>query len=396
MDFWPFICIFVTLVLILFFRRIDKRTINFNKFKRYAEKLSADFNVFLNQKKEDFSESMQDLDGALKKAAQILAKIEIADNNLKSSYATAEDEKGELENIKNELEKLKEMKEDISAEIVEIDKNLPSLKQLSRRIQKMGIEIVENEKALKNTSSMLPVIEKRVQEQTDKVLNDVRSNVLKEAKGLFVPVIDEYRASLELLKSTLSEELKRFKGEVQDHTGLVYQKIDELNSSIEACGSKLTSFESETIISLKEKIAELDSALNETKRKIEKTEKESVRVFLKKAEDEYNNYINVLESSQAKYKGNIFQRIEERAKDLSTYVTRLEGRVQNLLDDVKKETDKYGEVLNLKIKTHESEADVLKSRIISDINEEANRNLILIKPIVSEMNEKLLAYNKEF
>lgn len=260
----------------------------------------------------------------------------------------------------------------------------------------MGIEIAENEKALKNTASMLPAIEKRVQEQTDKVLEDVRSNVLKEAKGLFVPVIDEYRASLELLKSTLSDELKRFKGEVQDHTGLVYQKIDELNSSIEACGSKLTSFESETIISLKEKIAELDSALNETKRKIEKTEKESVRVFLKKAEDEYNNYINVLENSQAAYKGNIFQKIEERAKDLSTYVTRLEGRVQNLLDDVKKETDKYGEVLNLKIKTHESEADALKSRIISEINEEANKNLLLIKPIASEMNEKLLAYKKEF
>lgn len=138
MDFWPFICIFVSLVLILFFRRIDKRTINFNKFKRYAEKLSADFNIFLTQKKEDFSDSIHDLDGALKKAAQILAKIEMADSSLKSSYANAEDEKDELENIKNELEKLKEMKEDISSEIVEIEKNLPSLKKLSRRISKNG------------------------------------------------------------------------------------------------------------------------------------------------------------------------------------------------------------------------------------------------------------------
>ena len=73
MNFWPFITIFVSLVLILLFRRIDKRIINFNKFKKYAEKLSADFDVFFRQKKEDISESIQDLDSALKKAAQVLS-----------------------------------------------------------------------------------------------------------------------------------------------------------------------------------------------------------------------------------------------------------------------------------------------------------------------------------
>ena len=99
MNFWPFISIFVSLVLILLFRRIDKRTINFNKFKKYAEKLSSDFNIFFSQKKEDISESIQDLDNALKKAAQVLAKIEMTDVSLKSNY-------GEIQNKKDELNEI--------------------------------------------------------------------------------------------------------------------------------------------------------------------------------------------------------------------------------------------------------------------------------------------------
>ena len=51
MSYWPFVTIFVSLILILFFRRLDKRTINFNKFKKYAEKLSEDFNLFLGKKR---------------------------------------------------------------------------------------------------------------------------------------------------------------------------------------------------------------------------------------------------------------------------------------------------------------------------------------------------------
>ncbi|HEB30303.1 MAG TPA: hypothetical protein ENI15_05430, partial [Spirochaetes bacterium] len=396
MNFWPFISIFVSLVLILLFRRIDKRIINFNKFKKYAEKLSSDFNIFFNQKKEDIFESIHDLDSALKKAAQVLAKIEMADVSLKSNYGEIQNKRDELITIRSELAELTNVKKDISAEISKIEKNLPPLKKLSKRIRKMGVDVVRNEKALKNASTILPGIEKKAREETEKVLSEAGRRVLVQAKELFAPIIKEYSESLEFLKSSHGSVVGKFRKELQQSTDLVDRRLEELNSSIAVCESKITSFESDTVGSLREKITELDSAVIEVNRKIEKAERESIRTFLKKAEDEYKNYANLLEKTQSAYKGNLFMKIEERAKDLSTYIARLEGRVQNLLDDVKKETDRYGDVLHLKIKTHEGEADILKNRIIAGINEEANKGLLKIKPIASEMNEKLLAYKEEF
>ena len=95
MNFWPFLTIFISLIIILFFRRIDKRTINFNKFKRYADKLSSDFNHFLIQKREEFEGSIKQLERAIQKAGEILAKIEMADASLKSSFVDIRGEKSE-------------------------------------------------------------------------------------------------------------------------------------------------------------------------------------------------------------------------------------------------------------------------------------------------------------
>ena len=286
MNVWPFITIFVSLVLILLFRRIDKRIINFNKFKKYAEKLSADFNVFFNQKKEDISESIHDLDTALKKAAQVLARIEMTDGSLKSSFGEIQNKRDELNAIKNELNELTAVKKEITGEINKIEKNLPSLKKLSKRIQKMGFDIVRNEKALKSASDMLPSIEKRAREETERVLSEAGRKVLEQAKELFAPIVKEYSESLEFLKSSHGSAAGKFRQELAESVELVERRLEELNSSIEVCENKISSFESDTIDSLRDKTTELDSSIIEVNRKIEKAERESIRTFLKKAEDE--------------------------------------------------------------------------------------------------------------
>ena len=53
MSYWPIVTVVISLILILFFRRLDKRLINFHKFKRYSDKLMADFEEFLKQRKEE-------------------------------------------------------------------------------------------------------------------------------------------------------------------------------------------------------------------------------------------------------------------------------------------------------------------------------------------------------
>jgi len=396
MNVWPFITILASLILILFFRRIDKRTINFNKFRKYAEKLSSDFDTFLKHKKEEFSNSLIDLDIAIKKASQLLTRITLSGENLKASYTNIEKEKKFLENLKKELEKLKNLKEEVANEVDSIGKSLPSLKKLGQRVQKISIGIVENEKALKNASLFIPSIEKRVNEKAKKAIDDITEKIFDDAKDMFSPLIDEYRDSLELLRSAGKDELERFKKDTQTVMDVVNQKVKDLNGSIEQGKNKLSIMERESIFPIEDKISALNESLREAMEKVEYIERETAKSFLKMAEGEYKNFVKLLEKSHLEHQNTVFQKIEEKSKDLSSYIAKLEGRVFNLLKDIKLETDKYAETLNLKARANESEVDLLKNKVISEINEETNKNLLQIKPLVSEMNEKLLIYRKDF
>jgi DNA repair exonuclease SbcCD ATPase subunit len=396
MDFWPFLTIFVSLVLILFFRRIDKRTLNFNKFKRYAEKLSEDFSHFVNEKKNDFSGSVSDLDEAIRRASQMIGKIQIADENLAERLVDVKSERGELEAIKLELEKLKKVKGEIRSEVKQLHENLPSLKKLSKRVKKVGIDIARNEKSLKNAFSMLTELEDRTKEKVETALKEMHDSIIEEAKGFFAPVMEEYRSTLELQKNAQEEELVRFRKDALSMTEGAVQRLEELSGSFDDLKEKLVTLETEGLSSVENRLSVIDGELSDVRHRIEQMEKETTRVFLRKAEEEYQRYISSIEKSEAIFKDDVFRMIEAKAKDLSSYVTRLEGRVENLLDDIKNETDKHAETLNLRIQSQQSEAEVLKKRIISEINEEANKGLLIIKPIVTEVNEKLLKYKREF
>jgi chromosome segregation ATPase len=396
MNVWPFLTIFISLVLILFFRRIDKRTINFNKFKRYAEKLSADFNEYVQQKKEVLSGSLHDLENGLMKATQILARIEMADESMKSGLLNMKGEKSELDLIKLELEKLKRVKTDITEEIQSLVQNLPSLKKLSKRIKRMGIDLATHEKAIRNVSQSIPKIEEKVREKTQHALEEVRQSVVEDARGIFMPVVSEYRENIERMKTAHGEELDIFRKNAEGLLNTVVRRIDDLTGVIEELQTNLSSIEEEKLAAVEKRIESVENDIDVMHGRIEQNGKETIQIFLKRAEDEFARYVSKLDSSVAGLKQSIFQKIEERSKDLSTFITRLEGRANSLLDEVKKQAEKFGEELHLRVRSHESEADVQKERIIKEINDVANKNLLLIKPIVSEINAKLQGYKKEF
>jgi chromosome segregation ATPase len=396
MNVWPFLTIFISLMLILFFRRIDKRTINFNKFKRYAEKLTADFNEHVQRKKEDLAGSLHDLENGLMKATQVLARIEMADEGMKSSLQNMKGEKSELDLIKLELEKLKRVKTEITEEVQSLVQNLPSLKKLSKRIKKMGIDLATHEKAIRNVSQSVPAIEQKVREKTQHAIEEVKQAVVDEARGIFMPIVGEYRDNIEHMKTAQGEELDEFRKNAEDLLNTVVRRIDDLTGSIEGLQENLSSIEGETLASVEKRIESLENDIEVMHGRIEQSGKETIQIFLKRAEDEFERYVSKLGTHVDGLKLSIFQKIEDRSKDLSTYITRLEGRANSLLDEVKKQTEEFGEELHLKVHSHETEADVLKERIIKEINDVANKNLLLIKPIVSEINAKLQGYKKEF
>jgi len=396
MGYWPFVTVFISLILILFFRRLDKRTINFNKFKKYADKLSEDFNLFLQSKREELKGQMGELEAVVRRAEALLNRIDTSSENLGKSSTQLQGERIELESVKRELEKLKGLKEEISQETSKLGKSLPSLKALSKQVDRVTLDIAENEKALRNASAIIPTIEKRVQERSDKALEELAGILAEEARTRMGSIIDEYKQGLDMLSQTGNRELEKFKRETQGIMGRANENIASFMETIQNLGERVKSIEEGRLLAVERNINELGDLVTEAQGKIQTVGGEAVKSFLGRAEEAYEKYTGLLEQNRESLKADIFQKVESQAKDLSSYVTRLEGRVQSLLQSIKDETDKYGESLSLNAKAHQSEAEMLKERVVAEINEEANKNLLLIKPIVTEMNEKLVTYKKEF
>jgi chromosome segregation ATPase len=396
MGYWPFVTIFVSLVLILFFRRLDKRNISFAKFKKYAEKLSQDFNSFLGTKREELQDQLRQLEQVVARAEAVLNRIETAEEALSRTHSQVQTERVELDMVKLELEKLKVLKHEISEETEKLGKSLPSLKTLTKRVDRITLDIAENEKAIRNTSSIIPTIEKRVQEKTDRALEEASGMLIEETHGRLGSLIEEYTQNLQMLSETGKRELATLKKETGAFVSRANEQMSGFMDSIQSCQDRVRGVEEGKLVAVERRIDELDGLISEAQSKVELVGEEVLNSFLKRAEDGFEKYVALLEDSRDGFKADLFEKVEAQAKDLSSYIARLEGRVQSLLESIKEETDKYGEALHLKAKAQQSEADLLKSRVINEINEEANKNLLLIKPIVSEMNEKLVTYKKEF
>ena len=396
MSYWPFVTIFISFVLILFFRRLDKRTINFNKFKKYADKLSEDFNLFLERKREELKGQMSELERVVMRAEELLKRIESSQDNIGKSRAQAQSERIELEVVKRELEKLRGLKQEVAEEVAKLGKSLPSLKSISKKVDKITIDIAENEKAIRNASALIPTIEKRVQEKSDKALEEASNLLTEEAHGRMGNLITEYRQNLQMLSETGQRELEQFKHETQNIMARANENITGFMDAVQGCRERVKGIEEGRLLTVERKINELGGMVTAVKQKIEAVGGEAVNSFLDRAEEGYKKYVGILEENRESLKADIYQKVESQAKDLSAYVTKLEGRVESLLQSIKDETDKYGEVLSLNARAHQSEAEMLKKNLIAEINEEANKNLLLIKPIVAEMNEKLVSYKRDF
>ena len=396
MSLWPFVTVLASLVLILLFRRIDKRTISFHKFKRYADKLSADFDRYLQHKKQELAGSVHDLEDALRGAAQFLVKLETAESSLRTNLLNLGGEKNELLAVKNELAKLTTLKEKTSAEVAAIERHLPPLKKLGKRVQSIGMRVAENEKALKNVQSAIPEIGGRVHERTEAAIEEMRGVILEESKGALVPVVDEYRQNLDLLRNAHGEEMERMKKFSAGVAEMTERKIAELSGAITACAKRISDMEGRDVRLMGERIAELDSLLGGTRAKIEAVQGEMLGEFQRRVDAGFKGYAQTLDAAKEGFRQEMFAKIEERAKDLSAYVAGLEGRVQSLVGDFEKETGTQRESLDLQMKAQQFEAEGLRNRLLAEISEEAQKNLLLLRPIVSEVNEKLQLSKKEF
>lgn len=396
MGIWPFITVFVSLLLILFFRRIDKRTINFNKFKKYSEKLSSEFQAFLKGKQEEIKSLLHDMEKSAQNASRTISRIEAGVRELEGRMVDYKEERRKLEALKTELDGAIKAKTELEEIIEDINRNIPDLKKLSKRVRRIGVEVIENEKLIKKASGLIPEIEKRVRERTDEVLEDIRENILERLREETLPVVDEYRQNLDLLRSSLERGIEEFRRETRGMIDKASIKLREIDDTLGGCRNRVNLLESEVMVSIENRVEELNSTVMDLSGKIQRLGKEAFERLSKKAEEEFKKYINSMDDSREILKQEIFKEIEERAIDLSSYVAKLEGRVNNMLTEFQSTTEKYEEVLSLKARANESEFEALKNRYISEINEEASKNLLRIKPLLAEINKKFEYYNEHY
>ena len=67
--------ILINFILILIFRRFDKENLKINKVKRFAEKSIEEIDKYIQNKKQEISDTTIDLDILLKRAQSLLTEL---------------------------------------------------------------------------------------------------------------------------------------------------------------------------------------------------------------------------------------------------------------------------------------------------------------------------------
>jgi len=236
------IVLLVTIVLVLF-RRFDRTGRSLEKVRRYAEKSKSELDTIIKERELVLKDLSVDLEVQEKTNREILARIELAREEIISRAEELESKVKQIKNNEKALEELNEL-------ALRVDENLSRLKDESLYVDDLGIHLSEIKVELSNIEqSHRESFEKSLAEAMDKF----RGELGKLEAGLHesdrqLALLGEMLENLDVNKRTeIEERLSEFK----DRLRLIEEDFRERLQKVAEAGARL---ENDAFTALSEKI----------------------------------------------------------------------------------------------------------------------------------------------
>jgi hypothetical protein len=295
-----FITLGIVVLLLIFYRQLDKRNRTLDKVRKYADHLKSELTAFVTEKENAVKDYSVSLDVEQKSAKELMKRVQITDAEL--------------------AEKAKAIAK-IDERITAYDSSLEELVHMTARVQ-------ENMNRLREESTFIESVNKKITDAQSKLhaveqqTADIKMDFTKENSAYLEKLAGDILANV---KSSVTE-LKIQSQAVERHVGEqcvamekaehiraanLQRDMDILNRTLktvmERAANKADSLEVETLENLK---AESEKRIQDLKSSIEETFRDSHV----KAQEQLNKVRSIAEENQSMWEAD---RIEFEAKEQS-------------------------------------------------------------------------------
>jgi len=182
------ITLLVVVVILIIYRQLDKNNRSLEKVKRYADKVKADLDTFVDGKTVELKNFVVELDVHQKTGKEILKRITTAEESLK---AKAQD----IDQMYKRISQYDKALADLVSMTSHVEENLKRLQQESEFVDTVGRRIKESALRIEQLEKQIPQIKEEFAKQNAKDLKILSGEILKHTKTLVQSIEEEVHAS---------------------------------------------------------------------------------------------------------------------------------------------------------------------------------------------------------
>lgn len=345
------ITLLVVVVILIIYRQLDKNNRSLEKVKRYADKVKADLDTFVDGKTVELKNFVVELDVHQKTGKEILKRITTAEESLK---AKAQD----IDQMYKRISQYDKALADLVSMTSHVEENLKRLQQESEFVDTVGKRIKESALRIEQIEKQIPQIKEEFGKQNAKDLKILSGEILKHTKTLVQSIEEEVHASegrVNSFKEYLNG-LESRRDDLERQTMANIQNVfDGYIRNAEAEGEKIKSrleIAMEGVLSRTQEegnaiAAKIEEKENELKDELKTTEElivEKLIDFKDRAnavEQEYQQNLRDIAERGRQLEDEVFvklkEHIEGRARDIGKEMTNTLDATKRGFDEARKE-----------------------------------------------------------
>ncbi len=182
------ITLLVVVIILVIYRQLDRNNRSLEKVKRYADKIKADLDTFVDSKTVDLKNFSVELDVHQKTGKEILKRIAGAEESLKSK---AQD----IDQMYKRISQYDKALADLVSMTTHVEENLKRLQKESEFVDTVGRRIKESAARIEQLEKQIPQIKDEFGRQNAKDLKVLSGEILKHTKNLVQGMEEEVHAS---------------------------------------------------------------------------------------------------------------------------------------------------------------------------------------------------------
>lgn len=364
------------LLILFFFRRLDRSNLRMIKLKRYSSKIFGDFRKLADSEGRRFNDATIEMDLLIKKAGSLSTTLRESIIEIENRLKGLDIEKTSLKKVEDDLKIVSRAAQEVNKQVEFIASSRNSFNDITKKISTLteGCARLERETAL-----IVQGFNEKMRERSRELGEEVASQITKlkdSIKEKEASLVNNSQEKVALLTATFSESLMKMEQRitttgdailenVRDKLESVNHLTEMLENRIEGAEQKVFTDINGKIGALEKEIGDFDSQLGNAREQALSQTREDITGLAGK--------LSALKTALSDLENNAFSDIKERASDIRREVSDSLAEFYNTRDSLFSKVDTDIEKVYGKLRNVESTVDESKDKLIAAFEDEVRK-----------------------